>query len=154
MPSEIPACRILPMSDRIPGFRGRSIEDVQERLFLRDLPACGGRFRYRSSGLSAPAGTVVLFQFRARIVAMAEFVRDERFERAVKDVRGALHFEPASIRVFDPVDAEGVRAVWPGFRNFGHVKQRLNPGRFAAFRRRLKGVRSPGGDPPVVARER
>ncbi len=33
MPPEIPALRILPMSDRIPGFRGRSIEDVQERLF-------------------------------------------------------------------------------------------------------------------------
>ena len=28
---EIPAVRILPMSDRIPVFRGRSIADVQTR---------------------------------------------------------------------------------------------------------------------------
>jgi len=141
---EIPAVRILPMSDRIPGFRGRSIADVQTRVFLGRLPAGGGKYRYRSSGLSAAPGTVVLFQFRARIVATAVFIRDERFDRPVKDSAGILYFEPASFRVFDPVDAVAMRTVWPGFRNFGHVKQRLNPGRYPAFKRRLKRVRSPG----------
>lgn len=82
MPSEIPSVRILPMSDQIEGFRGRTIEDVQRDVFLRDLPANGGRFRYRKSGLNAPAGAVVLFQFQARIIASATFVRDERFDRA------------------------------------------------------------------------
>lgn len=140
---EIPAVRILPMSDRIPGFRNRTIEDVQQRLFLRDLPACGGRFRYRSTGLNTPPGTVVLFQFRARVIATALFVRDERFDRPVKDISGVLHVDPASIHTFDPVDAATMKLVWPAFRNFGHVKQRLNPGRFPAFKRRLKNVRSP-----------
>ncbi|HEY7118660.1 MAG TPA: hypothetical protein VH475_18870 [Tepidisphaeraceae bacterium] len=141
---EIPAVRILPMSDRIPGFRNRSIEDIQQRLFLRDLPACAGRFRYRATGLNTPPGTLVLFQFRARVIATAVFVRDERFNHPAKRFNGVLHFEPASIRTFDPVDAPAMQRAWPAFRNFGHVKQRLNPGRYPAFKRRLKNVRSPG----------
>ena len=64
MVREIPAIRILPMSDKIPGFRGRGIEDVQKRCFLTSLPAMKGRYRYRSTGLNGEPGTVVLFQFR------------------------------------------------------------------------------------------
>jgi hypothetical protein len=131
------------MSDRIDGFRGRTIEDVQRNTFLRDLPANGGRFRYRASGLNAPAGSVVLFQFRARIIASATFVRDEKFERATGAFQGVLHFEPASIRTFEPVDVETMREVWPGFRSFGHAKQRLNPACYGAFRRRQKGRTAP-----------
>ena len=71
MRSEIPAVRIWPMSDKLAGFRGRSIEDVQARLFLGDLPKCGGRYRYPSSGLNTPPGAIVLFQFKARIIASA-----------------------------------------------------------------------------------
>jgi hypothetical protein len=140
MRREIPAVRILPMSDRIEGFQGRGIEDVQRRLFLKDLPARGGRFRYRATGLNAPAGTVVLFQYRGRVIASGVFVRDEKFERPIGGCKGALHFEVGSIRTFEPVDAEMMRAVWPAFRAFGHVKQFLNPMRYPAFKRRLKGV--------------
>lgn len=143
MPREIPSVRLLPMSDQIDGFRGRTIEDVQQNIFLRDLPANGGQFAYRASGLNAPAGTVVLFQFQARIIASATFVRDERFERPTKGRGGVLHFAPASVQTFEPVDAETMRAVWTGFRAFGHVKQRLNPARYGAFRRRLKAVKPP-----------
>ena len=142
MRREIPAIRIWPMSDKTPGFRGRSIEDVQTRLFLRDLPACNGRFRYPSAGLSADPGTVVLFQYRARIIASAIFLRDDG---------RAIHLDPASIRTFDPLDVEAMRKVWPSFRAFGHVKQFLNPTLYAAFAKRLKHVASPGGrsvDPP------
>jgi len=142
MRREIPAIRIWPMSDKTPGFRGRSIEDVQTRLFLRDLPACNGRFRYPSAGLSADPGTVVLFQYRARIIASAVFLRDDG---------RAIHLDAASIRTFDPLDVEAMRKVWPSFRAFGHVKQFLNPTLYAAFAKRLKHVASPGGrsvDPP------
>jgi hypothetical protein len=140
---QIPALRILPMSGQIAGFRGRSIEDVQARLFLGDLPRCNGRWRYTSAGLNAPTGTVVLFQFRARIIASANFLRDERFEHPVRGYAGAIHFDPPSIRTFDPIDADAMRAIWPGFRGFGHVKQYLNPTRYGQFTRRLKHVKSP-----------
>jgi len=146
MRSEIPAVRILPMSDQIEGFRGRTIEQVQQRYFMRGLPTHKGKYRYRSAGLNARAGTIVLFQFRARIIASAVFVRDEPFERQTGGAGragGVLYFEPASFRTFDPVDADAMRAVWPQFRNFGHVKQFLNPGRYTAFRRRLRNVTPP-----------
>ena len=130
------------MSDHIEGFRGRTIEDVQQNTFHRDLASNGGRFAYRASGLNAPAGTVVLFQFQARVIATATFIRDERFERPTNGRSGVLHFVPESIRTFEPVDAQTMRAVWNGFRAFGHVKQRLNPARYGAFRRKLKAVRA------------
>jgi len=144
MAQDIPGVRIFPMSDRAPGFVGKGIERVRRDVFLRDLPRNGGRFRYRASGLDARSGTVVLFQYQARVIATAVFLRDEKAERrgdAKKGVYGgALYFDVASIRTFEPVDAAGMRKAWPGFRGFGHVKQFLNPAGYPAFRRRLKGV--------------
>src|SRR3954470_19653054 len=84
MRREIPAVRILPMSDQADGFRGRTVEDVQRGCFLRDLPRGKGRWRYQASGLNAQPGTVVLFQFKARIIASGVFLRDEKFERLIK----------------------------------------------------------------------
>ena len=140
---EVTAVRILPMSDKIEGFRGLSIAEVQSIYFLDKLPNGNGRFPYRSSGLSAPAGTVVLFQFKAHIIATGVLVRDEKFDEPKKGHSGVLHFEPDSFTAFDPVDVEGMRKAWPRFRGFGHVKQSLNPGLYPAFKRRLKNVRRP-----------
>ena len=143
MRRDIPSVRIWPMSDKLEGFRGRGIEDVQSGLFRRDLPACGGRYRYPSSGLNAEPGTVVLFQYRARIIASGVFLRDEKFERPIGGYGGALYFEVATLRTFVPLDVEAMRKVWPSFRAFGHVKQYLNPARYSMFKRRLKRVTSP-----------
>jgi hypothetical protein len=140
MKKDVPAVRIWPMSDKMEGFRGLSIEQVQQRYFLRAIPK-KGKFQYRSAGLKAPAGTVVLFQFRARIIASAVFIRDEPFSTLRAGARGVLRFDPSSFRTFDPVDADNMRAAWPHFRSFGHVKQHLNPARYRAFERRLIHVR-------------
>ncbi len=140
MRREIPGVRILPMSDRVKGFAERSVEEVQRWCFLGGLPRGNGRWRYRGAGLNADPGTVVLFQFRARIIASAVFLRDEKFERAKGGVGGVIYFEVGSILTFEPVDVEGMRKVWAGFRRFGHVKQFLNPGSYPNFKRRLKNV--------------
>ena len=132
------------MSDKAPGFRGRSIEDVQADCFLRDLPACDGRYRYPSVGLNAEPGTVVLFQYKARIIASAVFLRDEKYAHPVGGYGGALHFDAESIRTFDPLDVQAMRGVWPRFQKFGHVRQFLNPTRYPIFKRRLKNVASAG----------
>ena len=131
------------MSDKLKGFRGRSIEDVQRGLFLRDLPKRGGRYRYPSSGLNAEPGTIVLFQYRARIIASGIFLRDEKSERPVGGYAGSLYFDVASLRTFKPLDVEAMRKVWPGFRAFGHVKQYLNPARYPDFKRRLRRMAAP-----------
>jgi hypothetical protein len=147
MPRDIPAVRIFPMSDKIPGFVGRSIESVQRQVFLRNLVANGGRYRYGKSGLSADPGTVVLFQFKARIIASGVFLRDEKFERPRRGSSGEMYFDPASFRTFDPLDVEAMRTIWPAFRSFGHVKQYLNPTLYPTFKRRLKHVMSSSGVP-------
>ena len=144
MRRDIPAIRIWPMSDKIKGFRGRSIEDVQRDLFLRALPTVmNGRWRYQRTGLNAEPGTVVLFQFKARIIASGVFLRDEKFGRPIRGRNGEIAFDPESFRTFDPLDVEAMRKVWPSFRAFGHVKQYLNPTLYAKFRRRLKNVALP-----------
>jgi hypothetical protein len=133
------------MSDQAVGFRGRTIAQVQAGVFLRELPRRKGRYRYRSAGLNAEAGTVVLFQFQARIIASAVFLRDEKFRQPIRGHGGALYFDVESFRTFDPLDAVAMRKVWPGFRGLGHVKQFLNPTRYSMFKRRLKNVASPKG---------
>lgn len=131
------------MSDKLKGFRGRSIEDVQAGCFLRDLPRRGGRYRYPNSGLNADPGTLILFQYRAHVIASGVFLRDEKFPRPVGGFGGALYFDVASLRTFEPLDVHAMRKVWPSFRGFGHVKQYLNPARYPMFKRRLKRVASP-----------
>jgi hypothetical protein len=139
MPRDVPSIRIFPMSEQRPGFRGRSIEDVQQRIFLDDLARkSDGRWHYQKTGLNAPPGTLVLFQFKARIIASAIFLRDEKFIRPRRGASGILHFDPSSFRTFTPLDVADMRKIWPSFRAFGHVKQYLNPAMYAKFKRRLK----------------
>lgn len=126
------------MSSKLAGFVDRDISDVQRRLFLRDLPKSKGRWPYQSNGLNALPGSLVLFQFRARIIASAIFLQDERFARPRRGHAGFLHFDPKSIQVFDPLDVESMRKVWPSFRAFGHVKQYLNPTLLSKLKRQLK----------------
>ncbi len=142
MRDNIPAIRILPMSDKLEMFRKWDIEDVQKIFFLRHLPKCSGRFRYPSTGLNSPPGTLVLFQYKARIVACAKLLRDERFKRPLGGSSGAFWFDVGSIRTFDPLDIERMRKVFPGMRRFGHIKQVLNPAKYALFKRKLRTVRS------------
>lgn len=146
MSKQVPAVRILPMSSREKSFRGRSIEDVQAGFFLQELPfppKCG-RFRYPTTGLHAEPGTIVLFQYEAKIVASAVLDRSERYDQPEHGYRGAMWFDVGSIRTFDPVDAEVMRTIWPEFHGFGHVKQHLDPGKYARFEKRLVGVTGPG----------
>jgi hypothetical protein len=142
MSDEPPEVRLLPMSDRQRGFVGRSIEAVQRDFFLGRLVKGGGRWRYASSGLVAEPGTAVLFQFKARVIASAVLLRNEKYDKPRSGDAGELRLDPASVRVFTPWDAEMLRSVWPGFRAFGHVKQRLSPGNYGAFVARQTGVRA------------
>ena len=143
MHRNIPSVRILPMSDKADGFRGRGIAEVQAKIFLRELPRQKGRYRYPSAGLNAEPGTVVLFQYQARIIASAVFLRDEKFAKPIAGYGGAIYFDVKSFRTFDPLDAGAMRKVWPAFRAFGHVKQSLNPTLYPQFKRNLKNVASP-----------
>jgi len=139
--SHIPAVRILPMT---PGdSHDYTIEEMQENYFLSDLPKLSGRYRFKT-GLEAEKGSVVLFQYRASVVATAVYWRTERFEKPDRDgYVGVLCFDPDSIRVFDPIGSEAVHSVWPEFDRFSHVKHDLAPIGYREFRRMQVKVRVP-----------
>jgi hypothetical protein len=142
---KIPAVRILPMSPHEKSFRGRSVEDVQEVFFLKELPSPrrNGRYRYPTSGLSEEPGAVVLFQYEGRIIASAIFERNERFEQPRDGYKGVLWFDARSIRTFQPVGRDELRAIWPDFTRFGQAKQYLDPKNYPAFEKQLVGVTAP-----------
>ena len=85
----------------------------------------------------AVAGTVVLFQFQARIIASPFLCGMRNSSVPSAAIAGALWFNVESIRTFEPMDIDAMR-VWPGIGAFGHVKQFLNPAMYSTFKRRLK----------------
>jgi hypothetical protein len=150
------AIRILPMNAQ-DEFAGRNMEDVQRNFFLRLLPGepRRGRYLFRTAGLKAARGTVVLFQYESRVIASAILDRVDRFEEPERGTYwGALYFDIDSVRVFEPIAPEQLRAVWPNFRRFSHAKLSLDPRGFPEFERSLTGVEAPSVEPRKPERGR
>jgi hypothetical protein len=141
-----PAIRILPMDSQLE-FEGRSIEDVQRAFFLKELlrrERPPGKYHFREAGLIADPGTVVLFQYDGRLIASATLIEVERFQTPEKGTyRGALYFEPASIKVFEPIGPDVVARIWPKFKAFSNAKWKLDPKGLAEFEGKLTGVKKP-----------
>jgi hypothetical protein len=118
---------------------------VQEEYFLARLPfKQAGRFYFKVKGLNAAPNTVVLFQCLGNIIASAVFRRSERFDKPHRDGHhGWLEFEASMIKVFDQVDWNGMKKIWPTIRRFGNYMQKLDPISFSAFERGLQGVSTP-----------
>lgn len=143
--SDTPAAvRILPM-DSETEFEDRSAEEVQQNFFLKDLvrPPRNGLYRYRTAGLNAEPGTIVLFQYDSKIIASATLDRIERFEQPEGPYNGALHFDVNSVTVFDPVGPHVVAEIWPEFKGFSHVKWTLDSKGYPAFEQKITGVERP-----------
>jgi hypothetical protein len=145
MSNAIPAVRILPMSDDEKSFRGQTIEDVQARFFLEDLPfpPRNGRFQYPSAGLNAPQGTVVLFQYGGRIIASAVFLKKVKYEQVMDGYKGAIWFDVNSIQIFDPINLDSIQSIWPNVIRLSQVKWPLDPAGYPAFERSLVRVIAP-----------
>jgi hypothetical protein len=123
----------------------KDAEEVQREFFLKELPLEGnGCYWYRKRGLVADFGTAVLFQFHGEIIASAELTYATRFNK-IQDrrYRGALYFEPNTIRVFRPIDASEIKRTWPEFKGFGQGRPSLEPRRYARFVRKLTGIMRP-----------
>lgn len=142
MTEKPPEVRILPMSTE---EFDCSVKEIQERFFLKDLPARpNGQYKHYWSGLDTEHGSIVLFQFRGMLVAMATFLDRERFPKPDKNgYFGALYFDPKSIRVFEPIPLKIVRRIWRTVTSFGHMKWYLDPSAYSVFKAQLRCVRQP-----------
>lgn len=135
-----PAVRILPMDSR-EEFPDWSIERLQLDFFLKDLPFRSGGYLYREAGLQAKPGTIVLFQFSGKVIASAVLLKVERFETPREGTyKGALHFDPSSIRVFGPVGKDVITRVWPRVKSLNRVKWSLEPNAYPEFELELTHV--------------
>ena len=123
----------------------RILRELQEKYFLDDLPhreTCN--FLHRKIGMDAERGSIVLFQCRARVIAVAEFVDRKQFDSVDEDgFSGELYFDETSIGVFDPVGADFVRKFWSEFKGFNQTQQKLDPKHYLEFEQELEGKRGP-----------
>ncbi len=152
-----PAVCVLPMSEA--EFPEWTVPELQARFFLgatdddaRNLLALAhpGRYLFRKHALDedkAPPGTLVLFQYKAHIIASAVLARIERYANASEsdENRGAFWFIPESVRVFKPLAVDVIQRVWPGeIEGFSNVRYYLNPpANFLRLYSMLRGVAAP-----------
>jgi len=139
-----PAVRILPMSPE--ESYNYTIEEMQSKFFLIELPQRSGRYRYKTA-LDTPKGSVVLFQYASRIIASATYFRKEKFPETDRwGYVGAMIFDPASIRVFEPLSAEVLKKIWPEVDRFSHIKFDLAPAGLRELQAMQVGVKDPAID--------
>lgn len=123
---KFPAIRILPMSDS-DEFPNKTVEQVQQNFFLDVLskrPSCD--YLYRSTGMNAIKDTLVLFQFKGSIIAIAKLDYIEKFDTHLDDTyAGAYHFQKGSIAVIDPINKNEMQQIWGTFKRFSQSKQEL-----------------------------
>lgn len=123
----IPSIRILPMSSK-EEFPGMSIEDVQEGYFLGELiNSKKGMYYFRKSGMNAPEGSLVLFQFDTMIIASANLLRTKKYNIPVDGLyHGAYEFDLDSVKVFQPISVGEINAIDSNIISFSQAKQEIN----------------------------
>ncbi|MDZ4656407.1 MAG: HNH endonuclease [Bythopirellula sp.] len=143
---------ILPMTDDDPEFRGYTVEDLQQKYFLKSL-ASHGRFLFPKRAPAAEKDTLVLFQWKAQVVARAvllvkakryDSLHGEEFNGIVGEYAGEMVFDRSTIMVFDPVNKEAVKRHWPNFKGFTRMQYLSPPQNYIAFEsNELKNIRTP-----------
>lgn len=123
--------RLLPMSSK-QEFPNMDRAEIQESFFLNTLIyEKDGHYNFRRSGINAPAGTLILFQFDNAVIASAKLIKVLKHDIPIEGIyNGSYVFDTSSIRVFEPITAEEIRKIDPKFSNFSQVKQSIDPNTF------------------------
>jgi len=123
--------RILPM-DKEYEFSGDSVENVQEKFFLTELPSRNddigqGKYCYKTNGMNIDKQTtLVLFQYENKIIASARLYDITKFDEPEDVYYGAFYFEPTSIQVFKAISNEEINNIFQCKKKFGQVKHYLD----------------------------
>lgn len=112
--------RILPMNHETEDFVGKTIDEIQKEFFCKTLIEEKGWYRYKTHGLRAIEGDLVLFQMDSQIIASALF-RDclPMFDDGWN---GSLLFHCHSIKIFKPINDKEILNYIPDFKRFGDYK--------------------------------
>lgn len=118
--------RILPMS--VNASYDWSIQEQQENYFLSELSGkLKGKYDCKKL-LNAAPGTPVLFQYRNHIIASARLTGGAKLPQPTRyGYTHAMTFDPASICVFEPINADQMKAIWPDeFKTFSQATKKLS----------------------------
>ena len=119
--------RILPMSTN--EFNDESIEWLQG-WFIEELKNVRkGLYKYRISGLNTATGSLILFQYKNKIVASAIFLNSERYNKDCVELKngynGLFEFDPDTITVFQPISNNEFNQICGNEVKFNHVKYKI-----------------------------
>ena len=119
--------RILPMS--MDEFEDKSIEELQE-WFIEELKNVRkGLYRYRTSGLKTSTGSLILFQYRSKIIASAIFLNSEHYKKPYIESKtkynGFLEFDSDTITVFQPISNNEFNQICEYEFKFNHTKYKI-----------------------------
>ncbi|HSP22771.1 MAG TPA: HNH endonuclease [Planococcus sp. (in: firmicutes)] len=131
---EVPDIRLLPMSKNDLAFIGKSIEEVQD-WFRFYLP--GNTYQFKRK-MTAPKGTLVLFQFQGRLIASALLKKTVSYDEVNEfGYSGYYKFSKRSIFTFDPLDIKDVQKIWSGMKGFHQSHQKLDAAQYPALKQLL-----------------
>lgn len=134
LPENIPAIRLLPMSEKDPAFAGKSLEEVLS-WFKFYLPNNIYQFKRK---MGTPEGTLVLFQYQGRLIASAILEGTVSYdEMNPYGYTGYYQFSSHTIAVFDPLSFSEVHGVWNELKSFNQSFQKLDPEKYSAFKELL-----------------
>jgi hypothetical protein len=131
----MPQIQIFPMSDSYLA-RGQTIG----HFFTRDLVTVSahrptaGRFNFKSQGVTAPPGSLLLFQYGGRLVAHAELLAQHDPDgHSPPDSRGFFLLDLSVSRYYlAPIQAVQLHRFWPGLA-FNQRKHKLDNRHRLAF---------------------
>ncbi len=131
----MPEIQVFPMtSDYLAS--GQSIGD----FFTSDLVTASrhrpiaGRFNFKKQGVTAPPGSILLFQYNAHLVAHAKFIsKNPPDTDSPLDSKGFFMLDLATLKYYiRPISAVDLQGFWPGLA-FDQRKRKLDVGQLPAF---------------------
>ncbi len=119
--------RIVPMSLIELDFSGKTIKEVQKDFFDKSLKIYEkGWYHYKTSGLDAKSGDLILFQMESQIIASAILDQVIVFSKNIKlENAGAYVLIPKTIKTFKPITEIEIEYLIPSFNHFNQTKPRF-----------------------------
>jgi predicted HNH restriction endonuclease len=134
----ITAIRILPMSKSVE-FSQMDVTELQHKYFVADLyyrKDCA--YLFRSSGMNAEEDTLILFQCEGTIIAQAILKKVEKYlEKKDGIYAGAYLLKKETIAIFDPINSNEMKKIWPDFNGFRQQKTVLSVNGWESFNKLL-----------------
>ena len=132
--------RILPMSKN--EFQNRSHNEVQQDFFLKQLPArehnnnkglyCFKKFAF-AKDTPLDNNTLILFQYKARIIATAELKNIVYLNKAQGDYTGYFILNRSSICIFNPIDSSTLSNIFNQSIKFCQARHKLDVSKYNKF---------------------